>query len=507
MACAFFWLAVAMSAGRVPADPASLMPGGTTFFLEVSDLSGLAAGLHEAPVLDKLRLRDPEALRAALKQLADAGVKTAAVGMDPSALGVRRWIAVGTTEDPGATEKLVGTWTARDLGSATIGSFLVIGDSAARIDEVREVAASKTESLAQQAGFRAFRKAVDGEAPIRFYCDVKQLWPRPFRTQIKNPSNVGWTFLGGHFTHVIRTVATVSGSMSLHGGLAATLSAEIRETDSRAFTEVNPKAEVIAMPAGFAGRLSVSRSLPRFWDRRASILPEEGRTALDSMAATVTSALPGWSVESLLGQFGDAFDVYFSATGAAGAPAVALVAVTAAERCELLAEFQRVLVALSSREKAAPAFRDEVVCHRGVSLHVARAPTSCEPVSQGPGPTFAVVKDRMIVGNRPSTVIALVDQLLDAHVATRPDGDELEVDGPRAAQLLKDAASIWSSQLTTTEKAESRAFGFFSALEGLLSGVRTARVGFDLAGKEASMRVAIDAPALFPADRADSRKN
>jgi hypothetical protein len=512
MTCAFLWLALSIGAGRVPTDLAGLMPGGTTVYLEVSDLSHLAAGLKDAPVLDKLQVEDPAALRRILKDLAASGVRTAAIGLDPSALGVRRWVVVGAADDVAAAASLVKTWTKRELPTGAVGRFLVFGDSAARIAEVRELSESKGESLADQAAFRAFRASIDASAPIRFFCDVKTLWPRPFRTQIRNPSHVGWVLLGAHLTHVLRTVATVSGTMSLEGGVEASVSAEIREPDARAFTEVNPTQDVIAMPSGFAARLSVSRSLGRFWTRRTTILGDAAQATVSSVAATVATILPGCAVEVLIEQIGEAFDVYVSSSAtsapAAAPPPMALVAVTVdrAQRCRLLAEIPRLLGALANKGGAARPYREESFCHRGIELRVAR-PDSCDRSAaavwgDGAGPTFAVVKDRVIIGNRPSTVIAIVDQLLDARVLPRAAGDELELDGPSAARLLRDASA---AMMPPEDSSESRPTAFLGALEGFLAGVQTARVSFDLAGKEASLRVGIDAPALFSADRPASR--
>lgn len=510
MTCVSLCVALALWAGAQTDDPASLMPGGTTVYVEAANVSGSSAALQAAPVLDRIGLARPDRLRDLLKRLATARVGRGAVGLDPSAVGVRRWVVVVETADPAATLAVLQAWAGEPLATLAVGGFLVIADSAARLDEVREIAGTRTGSLALNEEFRGFRAAADPAAPIRFYCDAKQLFPRPFRAQIKNPSNLGLVLLGGHMTHVLKTAGVLSGTMSLNGGIEASLSADIRETDARAFTEVNPTAPVIATPDGFAGRLSVSRSLARFWARRGAILGDDTRAFVDSLAGTITAAVPGYGIEALLGQVGEAFDVYFSGTptaSAGGYPALALVGVTAdrTDRCQLLLEFQRILAALSAEGDVAPVFRDEVRCHRGVSLHVSR-PASRQELSEGAlVPTFAVVQDRVILGNHPSTVAALVDQLLDARVVPRVDGDELEIDGPRAAHVLRDVAAAWAAEMAKSPKAESRAAIFLTALEAFLSGVQKGRLGFDLAGRAASLKLAISAPALFQGDGAASR--
>jgi hypothetical protein len=510
MTCSSLCVALALWAGGGPVDLASLMPGGTTVFLEFSDVSASSSALQAAPVLDRLGLAQPDRVRGLLKQLAAARIGRGAVGLDPSAVGVRRWVVVVEAADPGAAVARLETWAGEPLATLTVGDLLVIADSAARLDEVREIAGTRRGSLALTEDFQAFRAAADAPAPIRFWCDAKQLWPRPFRAQIKNPSNLGLVVLGGHMTHVLKTAGVLSGTMSLDGGIEASLTADIRETDSRAFTEVNPTAPVLAMPEGFAGRLSVSRSLARFWARRGAILADDTRAFVDSLAATITAALPGWGVEALLGQVGEAFDVYFAAPPAGsteGYPALALVAVAAGrtERCQLLAEFQRILAGLSAQGDVAPVFREEASCHRGVSVHVSRPGTRADAPASLLVPTFAVVQDRVIVGNHPATVTALVDQLLDSKVVPRVDGDELEIDGARAAHVVRGVAAAWAAEMAKSPKAESRAALFLTALEAFLAGVQKGRLGFDLAGKAASLKLSISAPALFSADLAASR--
>jgi hypothetical protein len=522
MTSAFLWLVLALGAGRLPADPASLMPGGTTVFLETSDLGALAAALRDAPVIDHLQVPSPERLRQVLVALGGARVRTAAVGMDPSAFGVRRWVFVAEAEDEAAMAAIVETWTGVRAPHFAIGRFVVFADGDAKLDEVRELQGRGSGSLAEQEGFREFRSAVGAAAPIRFYCDVKEMWPRAFRAQIRNPSNLGWVLLGGHVTHVLRTVGTVFGTMSLGAGLEANLSAEIRPTDAKAFTEVNPAQEIVERPAGFAARLSVSRSLGRFWARRTAILDDAAQSTLDQLAGAITSAVPGSAMETLLAQFGEAFDLYVAECPPADAPSIpslALVAVTTDQgpRCHLLEEYRKLLGALTSRVTECVAFRDESVCHRGVTLHVSRPQSSCEgrveTLPAGYAPTFAVVKDRMILGNRPSAVAALVDQVLDGRLGPRTAGDELELVGRGAARLLKEASALVRTDpapasrpvFRPASRPDSRPPMVLPSLEAVLNRVGSARIAFDVAGKQASLRMSIVAPDLFTSDGTSTR--
>jgi hypothetical protein len=484
-------LSFAIALGAQSPDPADLMPADTPIFVDAEDLSAAAGTVAASPQFVK---SDTvlTGLGNALRELSKMGFRRGAFGYSPAAIGSDKWIVVLETEDSEGALAMIRSWTTATVASARVEPFLVVTNGDKLLKEVVELRDGKGKPLADRPDFKVFRATVGTSVPIRFHVDVQQMWPRAFRSHVRNSSNIWSVILCCHVNHVLKTVGALSGSITMKDGARASVRGDIKATESRSVTEGNPSQGVLAAPRGTAFRMSVPRNLGNFWTRRKQLLPEAAEATVGELEKRVASGMPGWTVETLVSELGEAFDVYVAPGGSESEPgtrppAVALVATVpdSANRCQMdvLRPFFGIVGATLDGEAVPTGVAFETQCHRGVELSLA------------PGVVMAKAGGRVIVSNQKALTTSLIDAALDRQQSPRTAGDELVAYGGQAARVIGDSKhDLSSGWLASRLGSEARARKFLDVTEAVLKESRDARFRFDLEGKQVVLEIEVTAP-------------
>jgi hypothetical protein len=420
-----------------------------------------------------------------------------ALGITPVLVGAHRWIAVLQAPDPAGLLEVVRNRTTGPIASEVAPPFVVVANNSRTLADALATANAGGKSLADATEFQQFRAAGEPGAPIRFLCELHKVWPRMLR-KVRNSPNIWSVLLGCHVNHVVKTVGAISGSVSTRDGMKASLRGDIRPTDPRALTEGRPMEGVIAPPPGVALRLSVPRNLTRFWARRNALVADPLPAKLGELEQRAAERIPGFSVDQLVGQLGEAFDLYISASDSTAecgqrAPAMALVATLPESPppsiVGALRSFFHLVGATLSGGPPEAAPSEVTRCYRGAELCISK---------DVPPLVTATVRGRLVVGNQVALVMCLIDSALDSELLPREEGDDIVVSGCATARVIAEARSILSSGwLSDRIGSEEDTTAFLETVERVLAHVRQARIRLDLEGKNVKLDIEVDAPSLW----------
>ena len=485
-------------AGVLPAqtpEPAGLIPAEVPIFVEVRDPSALARMLGGSPALSR-PTADDKALLKTLQDIGGTGTRTLALGVTPAVVGSNKWVVVADSSDPQALLAAIHAWTGPHARSATIAPFFVVADGDKTLAEVAELAGGKGKSFLDRAESQPIAASQPAAPGIRFVMDVQSMFPRALRS-VRNSSNLWSVLFGCHVNQVIKTVGVLSGTVTTSGGVRASVAGDIKAADSRAVTEGAPTQTVFAAPASTGFRISVPRNLSNFWARRRQLVPDAALATLTKLEQIVPSLVPGWTVERLLAQMGEAFDLYIAPGGPTNAegkrvPAMALVIALGEPQGgadpAALRTFLRIVSATVAGEEITAAPPEEKHSHRGIDLFVSQATPN----------VIAMLPGRVIVANQEAFAQKLIDAALDGKPEARIAGDDIIVDGAAAAQVIAEARPMLATGwLADRLGAEAKAQTLLDSAEAVLARAKSARLRFDLVGKLVRLDIEIDGPALF----------
>lgn len=495
-------------------DLASLLPRGTSIYVEVDGVSSTAVALRGASIFSPLDDEARKRIDETLADLAEIKVSRAALGVLPSLVFSTRWIVIAESGDPAALIAKLGKWRPEGPKPATaeISPFVVIADCAETIETVAALRDGKDKSLADREDFQRFRKRVP-KGLLRFHLDVRKLAPPIIRFGLNKKDDIGAVLFASHLLHAMKTAKTFCGGVdAVAAGAGLSLAAEIDPMpDSRAFTESRPTQPVLTAPQGCALRLSLSRDLKRFWNERATLLSESARAPLAEFQNNLNILMGGLTVEDVFAGLGGAFDLYV-ARGDPAAPAgrrypsAALVAVLADPglKTDFLLSFQTTMGIVNTQraQEGLPRFFQESTRHRDVLIACARILPESLPDGSDPRlqlePSLATVNDRLILGTNRSIVASLVDRVLDGKTQARTPGEESEIFGPAAAAAVADASAYLRSQMMLKEgRTEAQAQKVLDGIMAVLSKIEHGRASLLVQGELATFDVKVDAKDLF----------
>jgi hypothetical protein len=496
-------------------DPALLLPLGTPIYAEADDLGASAALLARSAFLAPLEPPVRARIDELLGELGALGVRRAAVGVLPALIFPTRWIVLAETADPAPivafiVKRAKGADVKPAAGAA--GPFAVVADAESTVATVLGLRDGKGEALAAREDFKRFRSRFPTGA-VRLHLDVQKLAPAALRFGLKK-NDAGSVLFGHHLMHAARTARTLSGGLELGDPAALRLVSEIAPVPPKAaFTETRPSEPVLAHPDGCALRVSLARDLRRFWTERESLLAASARAPIAEFQNNLAILMGGLSVEDVFAGIGSSFDAYVARGDPAAQegrryPSVAVVAALRdpALANELLLSFQTTVGIVNAQRamEGLPRLLQESSQHRGVTIASARLLAEALP-DAGDDRTqlvwsFAIAKDRVIVGTRRELVAALVDAAVDGRTEARVAGDEARLAGPAAAVLVRDASAFLRARMALKDgRPAEDAQRVLDAICVLLAKTDAARARVLVDGELATIETSASGRALIGA--------
>jgi hypothetical protein len=518
MRLAALWLVVlALARAQEPAilrDPASLFPRGTSIYFELDNPSAAADLMRNASLLSTIDARERAKAEAILADLVAVDAKRAAIAVLPAIILSTRWIVLAETADGARLLEKMAKYAgdrAWKPATAEIPPWFVVADAPDTIEVVMGLRDGKAPPLSDRDDFKRFRARMPAGV-LRWHVDVAKLAPSAARYALSKRGDVGAVLFGYHLKHVAKTARTFSGAFDMNRGMGLVATAEIEPmAAAQAFTETRPTQPVLLPPEGCALRLSLPRDLAQFWNGRGRLLSDEAEAPLAEFQNNLGILMGGLTVEDLFAGLGSAFDLYVARGNPAAEPghrypSAAIVAVVndASLKTELLLSFQTTIGIVNAQRTAdgLPRLFQESTNHRDVAIASARilpgsVPDAADDRLQ-PEWSFAIAKDRLILGSHRPLVTALVDRALDGRTTPRATGDEAELFGVDAAALLVDSSALTRARLMIGEgESKEAAHKMVDAFVTFFSTIEKGNARLDLAGDLATLDVRLDAPRMY----------
>ncbi|HYC76770.1 MAG TPA: hypothetical protein VEI02_03990, partial [Planctomycetota bacterium] len=305
-------IAGAPASDGAAADPAVALPREFRFVAEAEDVAGLTVRLRATPIFADLPL--PTEANPVLDALATAGVRRAAfaAGFAPH----RGWVLAASADDRDACAEAFAVVAERLGGGATavrIGPFAGLCDGPETVERLRKLPLTGRDA-APPPGVIAARTRCAG-ADVRFHLDLSGT--RLFRLGVARLHDAGHALLAAHVASVAASADAAWGRLDAGSRTALTLEASVPPLpEARRFAAPDapaasrPSASTLELPPGWLARLSLTRDLAAFWERRDVFVPDSGRAALAEFRNNLSTLLGGLAPEDLFAGLGTGFDLF-----------------------------------------------------------------------------------------------------------------------------------------------------------------------------------------------------